>query len=614
MSAKTSPAKISSTTRRLNQPDKKLSTPTASVEHFIARHFYLLLALLLVIALVLRGADLRADPPPDLSWSFAPYTDEALNTYSARNLVLYGSWQQDDFLPFCIYPLVNILVALVFKLLGIGFAQVKLISLLAGVLSVLIMVLLIKEQASKTAAILSGLLLATCYPLVMYSRLGLVETVQILFLLSTGLFWVKGLKKPGFMFLSGLFAFATFLLVKISAIFILPALVILFIHQFITGHSQAEKRRRLLVGTSWFLAGAGIAALLWFIVVFLPYHQQYLRYVLRHSSESPAGHPTNLGAYLFNTFTIGLRSQLLPRMIWLTLIGFITLPLQTPGKKPVSLYLLLWLVFGMLMLGYMNYRPPRYEIIILPVLLASAGMSIARLLSPEKTNHHPPQKGRNTIPGNRIHPATVVQAILYAIYLWPLPLQLILYASQFRVYPSPGAETGILIGALGISLTVSVIGFVLTKTRYQGKSIKSPTLRIAVASILLLLSFRLDFGQFFNWFSNRTYNMLSYARDLDHLLPPDAVVAGSWAPPLMIESRKRAVAITDWANINNPFNRFGVTHLIIGENQVDQILKEQIDPLLWEEMKPIREYTVRGQRLKVYPLPLHHKPNDENTH
>lgn len=558
------------------------------VDQFAHRHFWPLLGTVLLLALLLRIADLPADPPPDLSWSFAPYTDESLNTYSARNFILYGNWQKDDFLPFCIYPLVNILVALVFKFLGIGFVQVKLISVLSGVLGVLTMALLIRHAAQETTALLTSLLLALSYPLVMYSRLGLVETVQILFLLLTGLFWVKSFKKPVLMLPAGFFAFATFLLVKISAVFLLPVLFILFIDRWLLVRANEQERRRLFLTLSWFLAGAGSAILIWFGVVFLPYRAQYLQYVLRHSSESPAGHPTTLIGYLFNTFTVGLASKLFSRLVWLALVGFLTLPLLAKRENPSFRYLLLWFVFGVLMLGYMNYRPPRYEIILLPPLIGAAGVTVREWL----------HRSKRASPFPHARPRSL-NILIYAFYCWPLALQLLLYLSSFRLYPQPGNEFNItLIAFIASSI---VIGTGSWLYRFLSRK-RTPMLGTIIALLILLFSLRLDLGQFFHWFSNRTYTLITATRDLDQILPENAVVAGSWAPPLMIESRKRAIAVTDWANIDDPINRFGVTHIVLGENEADHLLQERIPEEIREKMKPIRQYRIRGQLLTVYSL------------
>lgn len=558
------------------------------VDRFAHQHFWPLLGAILLLALLLRIADLRADPPPDLSWSFAPYTDESLNTYSARNLTLFGNWQKDDFLPFCIYPLVNILVALVFKFLGIGFVQVKLISVLSGVLVVLTMALLIRSAAQETAALLTGLLLALSYPLVMYSRLGLVETTQILFLLLTVLFWVKSLEKPVLMFPAGFFAFTTFLLVKISAVFLLPVHVLLFIDRALFVRPDEKKRRQFFSSLIWFIAGAVSAVIIWLLVVFLPYRAQYLQYVIRHSSESPAGHPTTLFGYLFNTFTIGLRSKLFPRLVWVALVGFLTLPLRAKRENPTFRCLLLWFIFGALMLGYMNYHPPRYEIILLPPLIGAAGVTIGEWLHSSKRNS-PLPKPRNPF----------FNIILYSLYCCPLALQLLLYLSGFRLYPQPGNESNITVIAFVVSFIVIGTGSWFFRFFSQKRT---PMLGTILAALILFLSLRLDVGQFFNWFSNRTYTLITAARDLNQILPENAVLAGSWAPPLMIESRKRVIAITDWANINDPISRFGITHFVLGENEADHLLQEKTPPGIKDQMKPIRQYRIRGQLLTVYSL------------
>ncbi len=76
------------------QTQKAASQPKPAKQLLLPKAKWLVpvaLVLVVLLGLWLRASDLGADPPPDLSWSFAPYTDEGLNTYSARNLVLYGT-------------------------------------------------------------------------------------------------------------------------------------------------------------------------------------------------------------------------------------------------------------------------------------------------------------------------------------------------------------------------------------------------------------------------------------------------------------------------------------------------------------------------------------------
>ncbi|MEO0008956.1 MAG: glycosyltransferase family 39 protein [candidate division WOR-3 bacterium] len=567
---------------RQHAPD--LNSRPNQLFRFHPRYFWFILGVIIIAGFGLRAADLRADPPPDLSWSFAPYTDESLNTYSARNFSLYGRWKMDDFLPFVIYPLVNVFVTLIYKILGIGFVQVKLLSLISGALSILILALFFRTEKNPAPALLSALLLATCYPLVMYSRLGLVESLEILSLLLTGFFWVQGLRRPGLMTAAGFCAAATVLLVKLSAVFLVPVMLILIVSEL----PAFPNRKRMTTTLLYFSAGVIIASLCWLLLVYLPYRKEYLQYAVRHSSESPAGHPRTLSAYLFNTFTFGLRSRLIPRMIWTALLGYLTLPWLGRSQSRLLRYTLLWFIFGLLMLGYMNYRPPRYEIILLPCLLIAAAAALCRIL-----------ENGTIIPQTR---PTVIKTLLYGIWLSPVVLQLMLYSSGFRNYPQPDGESGIIIFSLIIGLALAFAGYGLLRFRKKGWTIRPGWLRGALVGLILILSLRLDIGQWSAWFTNRTYDLITYSKAVDRLLPDNAVVAGPWAPPVMIESRKRAIAVTDWANLDDLFKRFAVTHLILGEGETDRLLWERVSPVVKEKTKKLLQFRIRGQLISVLAL------------
>jgi 4-amino-4-deoxy-L-arabinose transferase-like glycosyltransferase len=554
-----------------------------------ARRWGLLVAVVIALAgLGLRASDLRADPPPDLSWSFAPYTDEGLNTYSARNLVLYGAWKTDDFFPFVIYPLVNYLVALVFKLFGIGFVQVKLVSLLAALLGVVAAYLLAREAAGAVAGMFAALLVATSYPLVMYGRLGLIETVQILFLLLTGYCFARGLSRPWLMALSGLLAGATVLLVKISAVFIVPVMVAVFAWEFF-GRRDRAQRAALLRSLGVFAAGVGASAVAWLALVYLPHRADYLRYVLRHSLESPAGHPDGLAAYLFNTFTVGLRSQVIPRVAWTAAIGVATLPVLALGRRPALRYVLAWFVFGLLLLGYMNYRPPRYEIIIVPALAVAAACALARIL-----------EDGTLLP--RLKPG-LLKSALAALWLWPVAAQLAIYTNGFWGVLKPKSEGGLLFAAAVIAAVLAAAAHLLFRSLKSGLVVRPVAGRVVLAALMLLLVLQLDLGQYSRWFGNRTHNMTSYSKDLDAALPDDAVLAGGWAPALMMDSRKRALCITDWANTEDPVGRYGATHFVSPENGFDYKLFSEKYPALVAGATVLRRFNVRGMTLTVYSLP-----------
>lgn len=558
--------------RRLGLPRRRWLTPV-------------ILALIVIAGFALRASDLSADPPPDLSWSFAPYTDEGLNTYSARSLILNGNWQTDDFFPFVVYPLFNILVALAFRLFGVGFITVKLVSVLAGLSSIVALYFLVRDSAGPLAGLISALLMAVSYPLVMYTRLGLVESLQILFLLLAGLCWTKGRTRAWAVLLSGLFAAGTILLVKISALFIAPVMLVLLVLLFVESRRDSTMRAGRDIGL--FFCGVGAAALVWLLAVFLPHRAEYLQYVLRHSFESPAGHPGTIPGYLFNTFTVGFRSQLLPRAAFAGGLGFLLLPGLGISRRDGFRYLLAWFVFGLLMLGYMNYRPPRYEIVILPPLIAAAGTGLARLI----------EQG-TFLPASR---TGRLRRLGWSLWLWPLATWLLARTGGFWGLFRPESETAALGIGLGTALLLAAVSLGATRLLRAGLTVRPPVGRLALAGLFLLLSFRLDLAQFSRWHHNRTHDMVRYSRQLDAVLPDRAVLAGSWAPALLMESKKRALCLTDWANLDDPVGRHGMTHLVSHEEN-DILLLEPTYPELRRFLRPVWQGTVRGTRLTAFAL------------
>ncbi len=564
-----------------------------ALSRFTTKYSLLLILLVIVGALAMRVSDLKADPQVDMKsglvWSLGPYTDEALDAYSARNMVLYGRWRVDDLFPLVVYPLVNYLMVLIFKLFGMGFIQVKLLSLLASVASVLAIYLLVKEDAGRLAGLLAGLAFATSFPLTMYGRLGLVEPVQILFLLLTGLCYVRGLRRPSLMGLAGLLAASTILLVKVSAAFIAPALVIAVAWELYSARKDRAAVRVMLHGIGWGLAGVAAALVIWLAIVFLPHRADYFQYVLHHSLESPAGHPNGIVEYLLNTFTVGYWTGLMPRLSWVALVGFVTLPMLAVGRRPALRYLGLCFTLAALMLGYMNYRPDRYELVLLPTLIAGFAVTLARII---ETGALLP----------RLRP-TLIKTGLYTLWLWILTTQLGGYTNGFWGMARPKSDPDALVLTFTVAAATSILGYLVMRVAKNGITIRPLAIRSAIAIILLLLAVRLDFAQYSRWFGSRTHVMVESGADLDNALPANAVVVGNWGPALLVGSKHRAVAMTDWANSDDPVGRFGATHLVSLEDGSDFKLFSRLYPYMMHRAEVFRRYEIDGIPLFVYTLP-----------
>jgi hypothetical protein len=66
-----------------------------------------------------------------------------------------------------------------------------------------------------------------------------------------------------------------------------------------------------------------------------------------------------------------------------------------------------------------------------------------------------------------------------------------------------------------------------------------------------------------------------------------------------MESRKRALCVTDWANNDDPVGRFGATHLVSHE-QNDGNLLEKSYPALRDFLQQVWTGRVRNSHLTLY--------------
>ncbi|MEO0080375.1 MAG: glycosyltransferase family 39 protein [candidate division WOR-3 bacterium] len=576
---------------RLRQASTAGHQPWSGLNRFAERFWFVILLGISLVAFGLRAFDLRADPPPDLSWSSAIYSDEAHNAYSARNWALYGRWQIDDYIPYVVYPWLNIVTGIIFKLFGIGFVQLKVVSLLAGLLLVFIIFFFVRAAGSALSGLVAALLTACCFPLVMYSRLGLAELSQVMFLAAAGLFLVHAERNRLAAFLSGVIALGAVLFVKVSSIFCPAAIGTLYLVELIRHRRDKGRFRPILSSGLFWLLGALLPLTIWLLLIFLPHRADYLSYVLRHSLGAKAGHPSGLFAYLLNAFSVGAGSRLLSRIPIMASLGFAALPaLWRTGQRRALAYLSYLLLFGVAMLGYQLYHPDRYELFtILPLLVAFA-LVISRLVNGQARICHP-------WPG----PWGIAA---YSLWLWPLMTHIALHSRGFWGLVQARTESALLLSALFAAAAASTLLYGLHSLTHGGIRLSQPGLRGALALLLLALTLGNDLSRYNNWLQSRTNNMFNYSRELDTLLPQNSVAAGFWAPAMLATSHKRALFISEgWhVNLDNPVGRFGVTHLVVSDEAEFRLL-DSITSGRAAQARIVRRFPVRDRQIVILELP-----------
>ena len=127
------------------------------------------LILLFLFVLVIRVVYPLADPPQDLSWSLGLFFDEGIYNHNARNQVLFGQWELDEWND-AYYSILSAWIKyLVFWIFGAGRVQMRLISVVFSMISLGFVYLASKESYGKTTAIIATLLLGTNYISIMYN-------------------------------------------------------------------------------------------------------------------------------------------------------------------------------------------------------------------------------------------------------------------------------------------------------------------------------------------------------------------------------------------------------------------------------------------------------------
>jgi 4-amino-4-deoxy-L-arabinose transferase-like glycosyltransferase len=152
-----------------------------------------------IVALVLLGMQLAADPATGISISSGPFTDEGYSVLGARNRVLLGHWATDEWKLYLVQLPFTLLMTGVFEIFGVGILQARIVSIVASVLMVSLLAALIARRFGEAAGVVAGIALAASALFLYYGRLALLEPTTVAFLvLGLGLLHLRlGGARPG---------------------------------------------------------------------------------------------------------------------------------------------------------------------------------------------------------------------------------------------------------------------------------------------------------------------------------------------------------------------------------------------------------------------------------
>jgi tetratricopeptide (TPR) repeat protein len=120
-----------------------------------------------------------------------------------------------------------------------------------------------------------------------------------------------------------------------------------------------------------------------------------------------------------------------------------------------------------------------------------------------------------------------------------------------------------------------------------------PRPRLALAATLAIVGF--DLVQYLDWIPRRAYALEEAKASFAQVVGDDAILAGSFAPALVLGTRRVAVPLYGTAR-PGMFEEYGVTHLVIGEPGSTKEI-EAASPGILERLDTVRRWPIRTRHL-----------------
>lgn len=495
--------------------------------------------ILVVLAMVLlRCIALDSDAYPRLSWSSALLTDEGFYIHNARNLVLFGQSQTDQFSNALIMPWLNLMQVGVFRLFGVGAIQARSISIVLGLLTVGIFFDAMRRAFGTRAALFSGLLLGLDHLSLLYSRLALMDTPASFVLVCAFWCWVRSgeqaRRRIGWLLVCGLVLGFCYGVRGLGAL-LYPIPILLLARegwkvrrQAKVGEAQASLRGVLTV-ISGLIVALGAYVVLWY----LPNRAELARvnhYYLFDQlvPHSLRGLGANVMRGLFGDHRglvpFLLRHEPVPTCLaifWLIhraclrkegTAGSASIPATDwPEKRRLvnADFLALWLLVFWLLLLTIDYSPSRYYVLFLPAFYGLTGLTLSDV-----------SVFRDAIRNRAMAAIIGLLGFHYAQSAWHH------LGGQGVLWPT----------AIGVGC---LFAFAVVRA-FQKESSEQSTRalrweRLAPAALLLWSLFDLYWTG--DWLLHLTYRQRDADRWLAQHLPADSVLIGAVAPGLALDNR-----------------------------------------------------------------------------
>ena len=508
----------------------------------------LFLVLLFSALFLMRFVHLAADPPPDLSSSMGYMSDPGGYNINARNRIVFGSWEMDMWNNMHISPLPHYLSYLIFLILGTGVAQMNLVPVIFGCLTLVIVFLVFRRNHSASLALLGVFLLGTNYQFTMFSRIA-VRVMPLLFFTMLAVYFLEFRRRPALgSFLAGASCVVAFS-VKATFAQVLPSVLAgLF---FYTLFRERPSFKRAMARVAWFALGAALLCSVWLLAFYLPHTDIINAYGGENIDWLTP--PQNLTQMLNNFWNRPLFFyNHMPVMTSLASLYLLVLAFRA-FSRPQRVTLLnwicgFWVITNMLYYSMIYYHAARHFVVLILPLVVLAVNFLHELMMLRDAS----------VPDR-------IPALFYPfLFIWLLfPLSHLVIVRGRPTEPAAMEARFLVLLLISAAVCLALGAAHRFGLRRRRVSLPRP-LTVSFITLMLVLSTATNVRPYLRWASTARTDIRDISRDLGKDSPRMSL-AGLMSLILSLENKIEAHPY--WPDYINPYpdfmQRFRISHIFV---------------------------------------------------
>jgi len=554
--------------------------------------------ILAVLAFLIRINHLSADPPAGLSTSQGIYTDPAQYISYARNLVLWGSFNplHDFRLVFFLKSITTLVSLIVYKIAGVGYMQSNLVGIIFSFPTILLLYFVLRKIAGNLASLFFLLFIIFDYNQIFYGRLSFLENGMNFMAILSFTVLIFG-RRFYAMILAGMFLAGGIFFGKIIGLIYLFPFICYAVYEYY--HDFKPEWSKFIHRYLFFCFGFLAILIFWYMFSYRPAAASVSGYV-QEQAFSLYGLPeafSSINKLIYSYVSFGAVSKLFFRMpvpsllAWGMILTFIfragfskSWQNKLFGINPGMVFLIAFVVaaYGSLMLW--NYRPLRYQTMLIYPVCALAGIFLSNIIAEKKKLL--PRRGYFIFPvlffTLALIPVYQIMDPFYKLFNWRIDF----LASKTTLF----------------IVTLLLTGVVYFLMRYAKTSFFDlpRSFRWGFVAIALVVAIAPNAVRYVKWSAAPTFNTVCNAKDLATILSPEAVISGPYAADFTQDNKiLNLIHMFGVANVDSAFfKRYPITHLLMDKSNTEAAIEQY--PKIMEKASIVCQYFLPKRVILLY--------------